>query len=85
MAAPTFTVTNHAAPAQYAAAVTPSDTTDLAKQARFLFIGTGGNLVVDLIDGTTVTFTNVKSGYFWCRVVRVRATNTTATNIVAMW
>ena len=74
------------APAESAAAVTPSDSTDLTYLARALYIGSGGNLVIDVADGATVTFTNVMSGSILpVRVKRVRATSTTASNIVALY
>ena len=76
-----------AAPAVGAAAVTPNDSTDLAvSPARSLFIGGAGNLVVDTAAGDTVTFTGVTAGSILpVSVKRVRATNTTATSIVALY
>jgi len=73
-------------PIANAASVTPSDTVDLSTPSRQLFIGTGGNLKVTLLGGQTLTYTNVPSGAdFPRRVVRVWATGTTATNIIAEW
>lgn len=68
-------------------AVTPSNDTDLATKPAALFIGVGGDVVVDMADtGSTITFKNVPSGTFMPILVnRVRATNTTATNIVAVY
>ena len=66
-------------------AVTPSDATDLAVSTRGLFVGGAGNLVAVKEDNTTVTFTGVIAGQILpIRVRRVNATNTTATNIVAL-
>ena len=74
------------APAVGAAAVTPNDSVDLPRfPARSLYIGGTGNLVVDTAEGQTVTFTAVPAGVFPVSVRRVRATSTTATNIVALY
>lgn len=68
------------------ASVTPSDSSDLATVSRCLFVGTGGNLVVVLNNGDEVTLNNVADGsYHPLRVKRVKATSTTATNIVALY
>lgn len=76
-------------PAASVAAVTKSDTTDIAKLGneypRALFIGVGGDVVVVAPDGTSATFKNVPSGSVLpvkCR--RVNAA-TTATDIVALY
>ena len=72
-------------PAENAIAVTPSDSVDLTgAPCRALYIGTGGNLSV-IIGGATVTFSNVAGGILPIRASRVRATGTTATNIVALY
>jgi hypothetical protein len=78
-------VTNFPALGWYA--VTPSDSTDLATPARALYVGTGGNVALDDGDGhTAVVFKNVASGAVLpVRAVRVRATSTTATDIVALY
>jgi hypothetical protein len=68
------------------ASVTPSDGTDLTNVTRALFIGGAGNLVVIDQSGNTTTFTGVAAGtLLTLRVTRVKATGTTATNIVALW
>lgn len=78
-----------AGPALDAAAVTPSDTADLARApARGLFVGTGGNVKVDTVGGSTVQFNNVASGtVIPVQVSRVYATPTgsAASNIVALY
>ena len=74
------------APAEGAVAVTPSDSTDLTYMARALYIGGAGNVNVDVADGTTVVFAGLAAGTILpVRVKRVRATSTTATNIVALY
>lgn len=78
-------------PATNAAAVTPSDTADLATVSRGIFIGTGGNLAITLkgnmaADTAGKVFKNVPSGTFFpFRVSRVWSTNTTAADIVVVW
>lgn len=73
-------------PADNAATVTPSDSTDLANTSRSLYVGGYGNVAVIMKNGTTLTFFNVNSGSLLpVRVTRVLVTGTTATNIVALW
>ena len=75
---------NHIA-ATHAQAVTTSDTVDLTNVSRGLFVGGAGNVVVIMADGTTVTITGVTAGTLLpIRVSRVKATGTTATNMVAL-
>lgn len=51
-----------------------------------LYVGTSGNLKVRTAGGDDVTFNNIQNGSFLpINVVRVFATGTTATNIVALW
>lgn len=78
--------------ANRAVAVTPSntanisDSTEAAKSGVVLYIGTGGNLKVLTAGSDEVTFTNIQDGSFLpVQVLRVFATGTTATNIVALW
>jgi len=69
-----------------AVAVTPSDSTNLSFDARALYVGTGGNVVVVFPDNSTVTFTNVQSGSILPVIAkRVNSTSTTASNIVALY
>lgn len=77
---------NNTAPAEGATLLTPSDGADLAViPTRGLYIGTSGNLNVDMADGTTVLFSNVPVGVLPIRVKRVRSTNTTALLIIALY
>jgi hypothetical protein len=78
-----------------AAAVTPNDGVDLpGGKTRALWVGTGGNVAVIMPQdptafgtvGSAVTFTNVPSGYLLpVSATRVMVTNTTASNIVAVY
>ena len=73
-------------PADNAAAVTPSDSTDLAYNSRALYIGGAGNLAVTMAGGGDVTFTGIPAGSILpVRVTRVKATSTTATSIVNLY
>jgi len=73
-------------PAIRALAVTPSDGVDLTFVTRALHVGTGGDIVVDFAEsGSSILLKNIASGSTLpYRVKRVRATNTTATDIVAL-
>ena len=65
-----------AGPVSSAAAVTPSDDTDLTYVTRALYVGTSGNLRVTMQDGQTVTFSSVPVGWHPLRVSRVLSTST---------
>jgi len=67
--------------------VTPSDTEDLFNVARGIWVGGAGDIKVDLeTGGTAIVFSNVPSGTILpIRVKRVYATDTTATNLVALY
>ncbi len=68
-----------------AVAVTPSDGADLASIAGALYIGGAGNLSLILADDSAaVTFNAAAGDILRLKVKRVRATGTTATNIVAL-
>ena len=73
-------------PSGKAYAVTPNDSTDLTTVTRGIYVGTGGNLRVNMADnGNTVTFPNVQDGTLLpIRVSRVLSTSTTASDIVAL-
>jgi len=78
-----------------AAGITPSDTANIPNVSTqdgsgnngcVLFIGTGGDIKVKTAGGDEVTFTNVADGTFFpVQVVRVFATGTTASEIIALW
>lgn len=71
--------------AEDAAAVTPNDSTDLTFTSRAIYVGGGGDLKVNLSDGTTVTFASIAAGIIHpIRVKRVFSTGTTATGILAI-
>lgn len=75
-----------------AAAVTPSNTTDIpsvtggTNNGCVLYVGGYGDLTVDTVGGDTVTFVGVNGGTFFpVQVTRVYSTGTSATGIVALW
>ena len=74
------------APARSCFAVTPSDTGELPLLPKALYIGGGGSLVVRAIDSDAdVTFANVAAGTILdIRIIAVRATGTTATNLIGL-
>lgn len=73
-------------PGNRLSAVTPSDSTDLTG-ARGVYVGGAGDVaLMALDDSTAVTFSGVLAGSILpVRVKRVMSTNTTATNIVAIY
>lgn len=72
------------APAWEAEDVTPSDSVNLDPPARYLYIGTTGDVsVVMKGGGNTVVFSNHPVGYFPQSVSRVNSTGTTASDIIA--
>ena len=74
------------APASDGAAVTPSDTEDLAATSRALWVGEGGDLSLVLSGGMAVTLSGVPAGTLLpVRARRIHAAGTTAGAIVALW
>lgn len=69
------------------AAITPHDTTELATIPKGIYVGGAGNVVViGADDSTAVTFTGVPAGSVLpVRPRIVKSTNTTATNLVALY
>lgn len=73
-------------PISNGAAVTPSDSTDLATSSRAIWVGTGGDVNLTTVENATVLLKNVPSGSLIpIRAARIRLTSTTATDIVALW
>lgn len=66
-------------------AVIPSDSADLSAETRALYVGQGGDLAITLVSGDTLTLANVQAGSLLpVRATRVRATGTTAAQIVGL-
>jgi len=73
------------APGVKYAAVTASDSVNYSEPARALYVGVAGDVVVVGLDGTAVTFSNLPVGIHPLQHKRINATNTTATNMVAIF
>ena len=73
-------------PASRAVAITPDDSTDLANRARGIYVGVSGDVSVILAEDTiAVVFVGLAAGVIHpIAAVRIRATGTTATSIVAL-
>lgn len=72
-------------PARQAEEVTPSDSADLAKATRAIYVGVTGNVKLTTIEGDTVTFVGCVAGSILpIQAARIWATGTTATNLVAL-
>lgn len=83
----TSTSDSTTSPARNASAVTPHDTNPLANTSKGLFVGGAGNIACRFADDSAdVTITGVVAGSILpIRVSHVRDTNTTATNILALY
>lgn len=66
-------------------AIVPSDTVPLPKAPKGIYVGTGGDVTLRGINGTAdVTYRNLGDGsYIGVRASHVRATGTTASNLIA--
>ena len=72
-------------PGYSAAEVTPSDTGNLGN-VRALYVGGAGDVKIDAEGGGTVTFVGAQAGSIIpVRAARVYSTDTTATDIVAIY
>lgn len=73
------------APVQNGVAVTPSDSVDLEKTSRGLWVGVKGDISVEMAgEGSALVLKNAER-WLPIAVTRVNATGTTATDIVAVW
>ncbi|WP_176086963.1 hypothetical protein [Martelella sp. HB161492] len=71
-------------PFWFGAPVVPDDDTDLP-QASTLYLGQGGDICGITRGGTEVTLKNHPTGYVLGVFARVKASGTTAADIVALW
>ena len=82
---PSYRTADATVSAYDAAAVTPADDGAL-RPTRALYVGGAGNLKVDMALGSTVTFVGALAGTVLpLQVTRVYSTDTTATDIVALY
>ncbi len=74
-------------PALHAFVITPSDTVNLTHATRAIYVGGAGDISLDMRGGeTAVLHVGVVAGtVLSVQAIRVRATGTTATNLVAWW
>jgi hypothetical protein len=74
------------APAQRGFTITPSDAVDLAAETRGLWIGASGDLALVLASGDEVTIAGAVGGTLLpLRVTRVKATGTSAAQLVGLY
>jgi hypothetical protein len=72
-------------PAENFFSITPSDSVDLIRTPRAIYIGGAGNVVVRITGEASVTFQGLAAGTILpIRCDRVLATGTTATNLVGL-
>ena len=65
--------------------ITPSDSVALPFRCKAIYVGGAGDVAVFAKDGvTSVTFKAVPLGILWIRASYVKATGTTATNLLAL-
>jgi hypothetical protein len=74
-------------PATFVAVVTPNDTNALAEVPKALYVGTGGDITMRGIGGSSDSvWKNVQTGAIIpFRAQFIRATGTTASNILALY
>lgn len=86
MAKDKYSGSSLSAPIEYGFAVTKSDSAELAAVSRALYVGTGGDLRIRTAGGADLLFKAVPAGALLpIRADMVFATNTTATDIVALY
>ncbi|ODT76277.1 spike base protein, RCAP_Rcc01079 family [Devosia sp.] len=72
-------------PAQHGFAATPSNSADLPEVTRALYVGGAGAVAVILASGAELSFAGVASGTILpLRVRRLKASGTTASNVVGL-
>lgn len=71
-------------PATSAATITPHDSTNLTAACDAVYVGVTGNITGVMRDGGVQLFENVPVGIFPIGFIRINATGTTATKMVAL-
>lgn len=84
MANPNFNVIDTVS-YSYATAITKSDDNAIGKMTRAIYVGGTGDINAIMSDGSTVLFKAVPVGIFPIRVTQVKSTDTSATNMVALF
>lgn len=82
-----FTDVTSESPARGAVAITPNDSTELASIPKALYVGNGGTIVGQAVGSNTdISFTGVPTGAILpVQFKLIKATGTTATNIVGLY
>lgn len=71
-------------PAAAGESVTPHDTNNI-DPTKGVYVGTSGDLKVNMLDGTALTFVGIAAGMIHpLTVTRVYSTGTTASDIIAL-
>lgn len=66
--------------------ITPSDSAFVEGTPVALYVGGAGDIAIESKDGSVVTLVGVQTGtYMYVQPVKVLATNTTATNLIALY
>lgn len=84
-------MTNVDPSASKASTVSPSDTADLPRPSgvaatKYLYVGVSGNVVIITPSGDTVILKGLVAGMFHpIQATRIKSTNTTATDILALY
>ena len=72
-------------PASEGELITPDDAAELSIPTRALYVGQAGDVRVEMLSGTVLTFNNMQGGAIYpIRVTKVLATGTTAANLVGI-
>jgi hypothetical protein len=67
-------------------AITPSDSANLSIFTTGLYVGTSGDVKVDLVSGDTLTFVAMASGVIHrLQVKKVYSTGTDASNLIGVY
>ncbi len=80
-----FRASGNTDPASDGFSITPNDIQELPTTVRALYVGSTGDIVVVMADGSALTFTNVPSGTILpIRIKAVKATGTNAANLIGL-
>ncbi len=76
----------HMSPAMNGFTITPSDTVNFTNEARAIYVGVGGTIVLVTNAGDTITLVGVVTGTILpIMTKRINATSTTATTMVGLY
>jgi len=71
--------------AESGVAITPSDTVRILQATRAVYVGVSGDVAVVWADGSSSVLKNAPVGERPWRIIGVKATGTTATDMVALY